>query len=144
MNTTSNPSSTRASPTLQDPSAEKDGPIFQKDDFLFLRDVYRIVDLIQSGKEQEEIGKAVAQLDERFDQARHILQELPGLQYNKEEQETILEREMALLDNKKQQLKSYMALPPFSDTPAMDTAMDTQEDNSSMGQVKVEDEHVQL
>ncbi|ORY97546.1 hypothetical protein BCR43DRAFT_407568, partial [Syncephalastrum racemosum] len=86
---------------------------FQKDDFLFLRDVYRIVDLIQSGREQEEIGKAVAQLDERFDKARHILQELPGLQYNKEEQEAILEREMALLDNKKQQLKSYMALPPF-------------------------------
>lgn len=61
----------------------------------------------------EEIGKAVAHLDERFENARQILQELPGLQYVREEQEKILQHEIAILQDKKRQLQRYMQMPPF-------------------------------
>ncbi|KAI8140805.1 hypothetical protein BJV82DRAFT_519536 [Fennellomyces sp. T-0311] len=111
------PSSTRASPTLLSEAKEKttdDGSVaFHKDDFAFMRDFHRIVELMLTGAHQEEIGKAVAQMDERFDNARRILQELPGLQYVEEEQDAILKRETGILEAKKQQLRKYMELPPF-------------------------------
>ena len=119
---TSMPSSTRASPTLlSDNSKDKittdnSSTIFQKNDFAFMQDFHRIVELMLDGSNQEEIGKAVAQMDERFDNARRILQELPGLQYVEEEQDTILKRETDVLETKKQQLKKYMELAPFTDS----------------------------
>lgn len=82
-----------------------------------MRDFHQIIELMLNGNNKEEIGKAVAQMDERFEQARRTLQELPGLQYVKEEQEAILERETAVLDTKKRQLKKYMELSPFKSTP---------------------------
>ncbi|KAI7856755.1 hypothetical protein BDC45DRAFT_502235 [Circinella umbellata] len=88
--------------------------VFQKNDFAFMQDFHRIVELMLNGSNQEEIGKAVAQMDERFDNARRILQELPGLQYVEEEQDAILKQETAVLETKKQQLKKYMELPPFT------------------------------
>ena len=119
---TSMPSSTRASPTLLSDSnkdkitTDNSSTIFQKNDFAFMQDFHRIVELMLDGSNQEEIGKAVAQMDERFDNARRILQELPGLQYVEEEQDTILKRETDVLETKKQQLKKYMELAPFTDS----------------------------
>ncbi|KAI9266453.1 hypothetical protein BDA99DRAFT_558535 [Phascolomyces articulosus] len=116
---TSIPSSTRASPTLLSDAKDKsttDGgsTVFHKNDFAFMHDFHRIVELMLDGANQEEIGKAVAQMDERFDNARRILQELPGLQYVEEEQDAILKCETAVLDTKKQQLQKYMGLAPFT------------------------------
>ncbi|KAI9489553.1 hypothetical protein BDB00DRAFT_790975 [Zychaea mexicana] len=113
------PSSTRASPTLlsdnKDKTAADSGStVFHKDEFAFMRDFHRIVELMLDGANQEEIGKAVAQMDERFGNARRILQELPGLQYVEEEQDAILKRETTILETKKEQLKKYMELAPFN------------------------------
>ncbi|KAG2225326.1 hypothetical protein INT45_005570 [Circinella minor] len=114
------PSSTRASPTLlsdnnKDKSTmDNSSTVFQKNDFAFMQDFHRIVELMLNGSNQEEIGKAVAQMDDRFDNARRILQELPGLQYVEEEQDAILKQETAVLETKKQQLKKYMELAPFT------------------------------
>lgn len=92
-------------------------PVFRKEDFSFMRDFHQIIEIMLNGNNKEEIGKAVAQMDERFEHARRTLQELPGLQYVKEEQEAILERETAVLETKKRQLKKYMELSPFKSTP---------------------------
>ncbi|KAJ8657097.1 hypothetical protein O0I10_007177 [Lichtheimia ornata] len=116
----SNPTSARPSPTLptdtKDTIMDTSPPTFRKEDFSFMRDFHQIIELMLNGNNQEEIGKAVAQMDERFEHARRTLQELPGLQYVKEEQEAILERETAVLDTKKRQLKKYMELSPFKST----------------------------
>ncbi|KAI9316085.1 hypothetical protein BX666DRAFT_1878662 [Dichotomocladium elegans] len=113
----SNPPSTRASPTLQ-AGDSKEGPtsVFRKEDFLFMEDFHRIVDLMLNGTNQEEIGIAVAKMDERFERARKVLQEIPGLQYVKEEQEAILQREMEVLKTKQKLLKLYMERPPFENS----------------------------
>ncbi|KAL0078666.1 hypothetical protein J3Q64DRAFT_1765603 [Phycomyces blakesleeanus] len=122
MNTSPGSSSTRASPTHQinSQSTERDTNIdstlpivFRKSDFSYLPEFSDIINLILIGSHQDEIGKAVAQLDDRFENGRRVLQDLPGLQYVKEEQEAILKREMAVLDAKKKQLVEHLASPPF-------------------------------
>ncbi|KAI7864987.1 hypothetical protein BDF14DRAFT_1731149 [Spinellus fusiger] len=117
-------SSTRASPphTGNQPSAEKEAAttdssqptVFRKSDFSFHPDFSDIVNLILTGSQQDEIGKAVAQLEERFEYGRRVLQDLPGLHYVKEEQEAILSNETAMLEAKKKQLAEYLSLPPFA------------------------------
>lgn len=89
-------------------------PVFKKSDFSFLQDFKHIVDLILSGSQQDEVGKAMTQLDERFQHGRRVLEELPGLQYVREEQEEILAQEQAILNNKKEQFRQYLALPTFN------------------------------
>ncbi|KAG0173542.1 hypothetical protein DFQ28_002154 [Apophysomyces sp. BC1034] len=91
---------------------------FKKSDFSFLHDFKHIIDLVLSGSHQDEVGKAMTQLDERFQHGRRVLEGLPGLQYVKEEQEEILAREQAILDIKKEQFHRYLSLPTFnSSTP---------------------------
>ncbi|KAI8379447.1 uncharacterized protein BYT42DRAFT_486692, partial [Radiomyces spectabilis] len=90
-----------------------DSATFRKSDFSFLDDLHQIIGLVLTGNHQYEVGKAVAQLDERFENARRVLNELPGLQYVKEEQEEILRRELATLATKKKQLDNYLALSPL-------------------------------
>ncbi|KAI9022168.1 hypothetical protein CLU79DRAFT_751458 [Phycomyces nitens] len=122
MNTSPGSSSTRASPLHQinSQSTERDAnldstlpTVFRKSDFSYLPEFSDIINLILAGSHQDEIGKAVAQLDDRFENGRRVLQDLPGLQYVKEEQEAILKREMAVLDSKKKQLAEHLASPPF-------------------------------
>ncbi|KAF7729750.1 hypothetical protein EC973_003828 [Apophysomyces ossiformis] len=88
----------------------------KKSDFSFLQDFKHVVDLILSGSHQDEVGKAMTQLDERIQHGRRVLKELPGLQYVKEEQEEILAREQAILDIKKEQFQRYLSLPAFDNT----------------------------
>ncbi|KAI8883617.1 hypothetical protein K501DRAFT_249273 [Backusella circina FSU 941] len=87
---------------------------FKKSEFSFLQDFNNIVDLILTGSNQDVIGKAVAQLDERFEHARQVLEDLPGLHNVKEEQEAILQTEVNLLEHKKQQLNKYLSLSIFN------------------------------
>lgn len=113
----SNPGSTRASPSLlldlNEEIADQSLATFNKEDFMFLRDFHTIVDMMLNSNNAEEISKAVAHLDERFVRARQILQELPGLHHVQEEQETILQNELQVLEGKKQQLQRYTSLEPF-------------------------------
>ncbi|KAI8993364.1 hypothetical protein BDB01DRAFT_776065 [Pilobolus umbonatus] len=96
----------------QDVTSDKS--TFQKQDFSFLQDFHNIIELILFGNNQDAIGKAVAQLEDRVEHARQVLEELPGLQYVESEQMKILNRELNILEMKKKQMKSYLSLPPFS------------------------------
>jgi Cu/Ag efflux pump CusA len=87
---------------------------FKKSEFSFLQDFSNIVDLILTGSNQDVIGKAVAQLDERFEHARQVLEDLPGLHNVKEEQEEILQTEINVLEHRKQQLNKYLSLSIFN------------------------------
>lgn len=93
---------------------------FQKSDFSFLQDFRQIIELILTGNNQDAIGKAVAQLEDRFESARQVLEELPGLQYVESEQMEILDRELKILEMKKKQMKLYLSLPPFSSLNSLD------------------------
>ncbi|KAI8099763.1 uncharacterized protein BX664DRAFT_322067, partial [Halteromyces radiatus] len=90
------------------------GLTFDKHAFSFLPQVHSIVQSILNGDNSDEIGKAVVRLNDRIDQARLLLQDLPGLQYGKEEQETILRQETSLLQQKKSQLAKYSTLNAFT------------------------------
>lgn len=90
-----------------------DSTTFNKSDFSFLQDFHNIIDLILTGSNQDAIGKAVANLEEKFIHARQVLEELPGLQYVQEEQERMYQQELQLLEHKKKQLDTYLNSPPF-------------------------------
>ncbi|KAI9480688.1 MAG: hypothetical protein EXX96DRAFT_563765 [Benjaminiella poitrasii] len=81
--------------------------LFKKSDFSFIEDFNHIIELMLNGNNPDAVGKSVAQLEEKFENAKHIIESLPGLQYTKEEQESILAEELKVLDRKKSQLKSY-------------------------------------
>ncbi|GAA5810422.1 hypothetical protein MFLAVUS_003843 [Mucor flavus] len=83
---------------------------FKKSEFTFNQDFNSIIDLLLNGSNSDAVGKAVAQLDEKFENAKQVLDSLPGLQYTKEEQEVILAQELKVLDRKKKQLESYKHL----------------------------------
>lgn len=83
---------------------------FKKSDFTFVQDFNQIIDLLLNGSNPDAVGKAVAQLEEKFENAKQVLESLPGLQYTKEEQEIILAEELEVLDRKKKQLQSYKHL----------------------------------
>lgn len=87
---------------------------FKKSDFTFDQDFNNIIDLLLNGSNPDAVGKAVAQLDEKFENAKQVLDSLPGLQYTKEEQEVILAQELKVLERKKQQLDSYKHLTTLS------------------------------
>ncbi|KAI9341055.1 hypothetical protein BD770DRAFT_209802 [Pilaira anomala] len=87
---------------------------FKKSDFTFDKDFNNIIDLLLNGSNPDAVGKAVAQLDEKFENAKQVLDSLPGLQYTKEEQEVILAQELKVLERKKQQLDSYKHLTTLS------------------------------
>ncbi|CAO3622026.1 unnamed protein product [Cunninghamella echinulata] len=86
---------------------------FNKSEFSFLPTIHDIVNKILTGDNSEDIGKAVIRLNERIEHARRILQDLPGLQYVKEEQEDILKRELSILEEKKNQIDKYSSLMAF-------------------------------
>lgn len=86
---------------------------FNKSEFFFLPTIHEIVNKILTGDNSEDIGKAVVRLNERIEHARLILQDLPGLQYVKEEQEDILKHEMSILEEKKKQIEKYSTLMAF-------------------------------
>lgn len=88
--------------------------MFDRNEFSFLPQVQGIVQSILTGENSDEIGKAVVRLNERMDQARLLLQDLPGLQYVKEEQEAILRQESAILHQHQDKLKRYIQLPAFT------------------------------
>lgn len=83
---------------------------FKKSDFTFVEDFNQIIDLLLNGSNPDAVGKAVAQLQDKFQNAKQVLESLPGLQYTKEEQELILAQELQVLDRKKKQLSSYKHL----------------------------------
>ncbi|RCI05605.1 hypothetical protein CU098_003385 [Rhizopus stolonifer] len=62
---------------------------FKKSDFSFVHDFHHIIELVLSGNNQDVIGKAVSQLEERLMLARQVLEDLPGLHYAQEEQERL-------------------------------------------------------
>ncbi|CEP10476.1 hypothetical protein [Parasitella parasitica] len=80
---------------------------FKKSDFSFVEDFNQIIELMLTGNNSDAVGKAVAQLEEKFENAKRILDSLPGLQYTKEEQEALLDDELMVLESKKAQLQSY-------------------------------------
>ena len=80
---------------------------FKKSDFSFVEDFNQIIGLILTGNNSDAVGKSVAQLEEKFENAKQVLDSLPGLQYTKEEQETLLADELKVLERKKAQLQSY-------------------------------------
>ncbi|KAI9255470.1 hypothetical protein BY458DRAFT_520102 [Sporodiniella umbellata] len=86
---------------------------FKKTDFSFIQDFHQIIELVLNGSNQDGIGKAVTQLEDRIMFAKQVLEELPGLHYTKEEQERLYQQELDLLQDKKQQLDTYLNLPPF-------------------------------
>ncbi|KAI8342763.1 hypothetical protein BC941DRAFT_413772 [Chlamydoabsidia padenii] len=88
--------------------------IFDKNEFSFLPQVQTIVQSILTGENSDDIGKAVVRLNERMNQARLLLQDLPGLQYVKEEQEAILRQESAILRQHQDKLQRYTQLPAFT------------------------------
>lgn len=83
---------------------------FKKSDFTFVQDFNQIIDLLLNGNKPDDVGKAVAQLEEKFENAKQILESLPGLQYTKEEQQIILAEELKVLERKRSQLSSYKHL----------------------------------
>lgn len=82
-------------------------PLFKKSDFSFIEDFNQIIESMLNGSNPDAVGKAVAQLEEKFENAKQVLESLPGLQYTKEEQEAILAEELKVLEHKKSQLQSY-------------------------------------
>ncbi|GAN07325.1 hypothetical protein MAM1_0157d06821 [Mucor ambiguus] len=80
---------------------------FKKSDFSFVEDFNQIIELILTGNNSDAVGKSVAQLEEKFENAKQVLDSLPGLQYTKEEQEALLAEELKVLERKKTQLQSY-------------------------------------
>lgn len=80
---------------------------FKKPDFSFVEDFNQIIELILTGNNSDAVGKSVAQLEEKFENAKQVLDSLPGLQYTKEEQEALLAEELKVLERKKTQLQSY-------------------------------------
>lgn len=83
---------------------------FKKSDFSFVEDFNQTIDLLLNGNNPDAVGKAVGQLEEKFENAKQVLESLPGLQYTKEEQEAILDDELRVLERKKSQLQSYKQL----------------------------------
>lgn len=83
---------------------------FNKSDFTFVKDFNLIIDLLLTGNNPDAVGKAVAQLEDKFENAKQVLDSLPGLQYTKEQQEDILEKELKVLQHKKTQLESFKHL----------------------------------
>ncbi|ORX54966.1 hypothetical protein DM01DRAFT_1335259 [Hesseltinella vesiculosa] len=92
----------------------KSSTLFDKNEFTFLPQLHSILQDIMKGSKADDIGKAVVQLNNKIDQARLILQDLPGLYYVQEEQEAILQQELDILAQKKQQLAAYTNLPAFT------------------------------
>lgn len=97
-----------------DSPQQKDSPnnsnAFKRSDFTFVQDFNGIIDLLLNGNKPDAVGKAVAQLEEKIENAKQILDSLPGLQYTKEEQEIILAEELKVLERKKHQLSTYKQL----------------------------------
>jgi hypothetical protein len=88
---------------------------FKKSDFSFVEDFNQVIDLLLNGNNPDAVGKAVGQLEEKFEHAKQVLESLPGLQYTKEEQEAILAEELQVLERKKNQLQSYKQLSHLND-----------------------------
>ncbi|KAI8637443.1 hypothetical protein BD408DRAFT_424575 [Parasitella parasitica] len=80
---------------------------FKKSEFFFVEDFNQIIELMLTGNNSDAVGKAVAQLEEKFENAKRVLDLLPGLQYTKDEQESLLADELKVLEYKKIQLRSY-------------------------------------
>ncbi|ORZ07866.1 hypothetical protein BCR42DRAFT_425622 [Absidia repens] len=99
--------------TTNDPATATNPLTFDKNEFSFLPQVQTIVQSILEGDNSDDIGKAVIRLNERIEQARLLLQDLPGLQYVKDEQEAILHQETAILQEMKHKLKKYSRLAAF-------------------------------
>ncbi|KAI8071068.1 hypothetical protein BC940DRAFT_235161 [Gongronella butleri] len=97
--------------------AEKASVSFDKNEFTFLPQVHAILQDILKGGNSDDIGKAVVQLNGKIEQARLILQDLPGLHYDQQGQEAILQRELDILHTKKNQLATYTSLPAFTGNP---------------------------
>lgn len=89
-------------------------PLFKKSDFSFTEDFNQIIDIMLNGNNPDAVGKAVAQLEEKFENAKQVLESLPGLQYTKEQQEAILAEELQVLERKKNQLQSYKQTPSLN------------------------------
>ncbi|KAI8333749.1 hypothetical protein BD560DRAFT_45413 [Blakeslea trispora] len=85
-------------------------PLFNKSDFSFVQEFNQIVDLLLNGNNPDAVGKAVTQLEEKFEHAKEVLKSLPGLQYTQEQQENILTEATRVLEKKRSQLQSYKQL----------------------------------
>ncbi|KAL0144213.1 hypothetical protein V8B55DRAFT_1484522 [Mucor lusitanicus] len=67
--------------------------LFKKSDFSFVEDFNQIIELILTGNNSDAVGKSVAQLEEKFENAK--------------QQEALLAEELKVLERKKIQLQSY-------------------------------------
>ncbi|CAG8604415.1 603_t:CDS:2 [Racocetra fulgida] len=65
---------------------------FPREEFSFLPHVVQLLDKVSSGKNE---------LKEKFQRCHQILQELPGADLSREEQEALLRAENALLEQKR-------------------------------------------
>lgn len=93
---------------------------FNKNDFVFLPSFLNIVELMQAGNDQTGIGRAVSDLWDKFERAQQLLSELPGIQYTRQEQETVLEQEKKLLQLRQQQLANHLNSPPIAQSAVID------------------------
>ncbi|CAG8659104.1 3749_t:CDS:2, partial [Dentiscutata erythropus] len=73
---------------------------FPREEFSFLPQVVQILDKVSSGKNEIEIRNMTKKLKEKFQRCHQILQELPGADLSREEQEELLRTEKELLEQK--------------------------------------------
>jgi hypothetical protein len=62
----------------------------------------------------------VSDLWDKFERAQQLLSELPGIQYTRQEQETVLEQEKKLLQLRQQQLANHLNSPPIAQSAVVD------------------------
>ncbi|CAG8683216.1 40450_t:CDS:2 [Gigaspora margarita] len=79
---------------------------FPREEFSFLPHVVQLLDKVSSGKNEIEIRNMVRtsktkKLKEKFQRCHQILQELPGADLSREEQEDLLRTEKELLEQKR-------------------------------------------
>ncbi|RUP46813.1 hypothetical protein BC936DRAFT_146494 [Jimgerdemannia flammicorona] len=107
--TTSNYPSVPATPTATTMPYQ-----FQRSDFTLLPQLAQILERLEQGQDLAEIGRAVKGLNESFVRCQRILDQLPGADLSREEQENQLRQETQVLTLKKAQLRQYMNLPLIS------------------------------
>ncbi|CAG8494450.1 15142_t:CDS:2 [Dentiscutata heterogama] len=84
---------------------------FPREEFSFLPQVVQILDKVSSGKNEIEIRNMTKKLKEKFQRCHQILQELPGADLSREEQEELLRTEKESLEQKRAARRKYSELP---------------------------------
>jgi hypothetical protein len=84
-----------------------------KDDFNFLPLFYNILQYIQEGKEELEIIKAINLLNEKFIKSKKIIENLPGTELTREQQEALYKEFQKKLKEKNNLIEKYKNLEIF-------------------------------